>query len=219
MAPPMPLWRRTDPAGKGPYIVGLTGGIASGKTTVASHLHSLGASVIDADCLARRAVGPGRETVRAIGKQFGLDVLAPDGTVDRKALAQRVFGHPNALAQLDAIVHPEVRRRLERKLAAARRARRAVVVLDVPLLFEVGMDRQCHEVWVVAVPERAQIDRLMARSGHSEPEARARIKSQWPLSQKVALADHVIWNDGALDQTQKQVEALWAEVQSRIGLG
>jgi dephospho-CoA kinase len=201
----------TRPDAPGPVLIGLTGGIASGKSSVAARLRALGASVWDADVAARRAVAPGGAALGPIVARFGPGIVDDAGRLRRAELGRQVFGDPAALADLNRIVHPHVVRRLERRVAAARRARLPILVLEVPLLFEAGLDRRCDRIWVVAVPAAVQVERLRRRNGLSEAEASARVRSQWPVERRLARADAVIWNDRPWPETERCVDRLWRE--------
>ncbi len=179
--------------------VGLTGGIACGKSTVAAMFRDLGAYVIDADRLARAALAPRSAGARAVARAFGRDV-APGGVVDRAKLGALVFGHPRRRRQLEAIVHPSVfaaERRLTREVSA--RDADAVVVFDAALLIESGAYHRMDAVVVVSADQRTQLARLAARDGLSRAEALARIKSQWSMAAKRRVADYVI--DGRRPKT------------------
>jgi dephospho-CoA kinase len=193
--------------------VGLTGGIGSGKSEVSRLLRGLGAVVVDADVLAREAVAPGSEGLAAVVDAFGADVLAADGSLDREAMAARVFAEPDARARLEAIVHPRVRRRAAEIEAAARAADPdAVVVHDVPLLVETGQQDSYDVVVVVDVPTQTQVDRLVSGRGMDEAEARARIAAQASREQRLAAADVVIDNSTTLDDLARRVEHAWRDV-------
>ncbi|MFZ5861663.1 MAG: dephospho-CoA kinase [Nitrospirota bacterium] len=196
-------------------VVGLTGGIACGKSTVAAMLRALGAYVIDADQLAREALAPGSPGARAVARAFG-PAAAPHGVVDRAALAALVFGHPRRRRRLEAIVHPRVfalQRALTRALAA--RASGAVVVFDAALLMETGAHRRMDAVIVVSADQRTQVARLSARDGLSRAEALARIRSQWPLARKRRLADYVIDGRRPRAEIRRAVARVWAELSAR----
>ena len=191
--------------------IGLTGGIASGKSTVSNCLRQLGATVVDADLLAKEVVAPGTPGLRAVLEAFGPDMADADGRLRRHALGALVFSDASARARLNAIVHPLVRVRLEEEAARAQARGEKAAVLDVPLLFESGMESMVDEVWVVAVPPAVQVARLRARNGYGETEAQARLDSQMPLEEKLKRAHVVIWNDGPWEATRAYVRDLWLE--------
>jgi len=193
-------------------VIGLTGGIASGKTTVSSILKDLGAVVIDADEVARRVVEPGQPAWQDILATFGPGVLNDDRTLNRPALAARVFGDPELLQKLNRITHPRVREYIEQKLAYLREQRPdAVVVLDVPLLYESGMDKMADEVWVVWVDEEVELARLMERDGLAREDALKRLRAQMPLREKARRADRVIDNTGTRQETARQTTRFFNE--------
>ena len=195
-------------------LVGLTGGIGSGKTTVARMLEARGAVVFDADLLARDAIAvgtPGRERVL---ERFGPNVLAPGGDIDRDALAAVVFADPAARRDLEAIVHPEVRR-LFAEGAEAYEDSDAVVVFSAPLLVETGMHTAFEVLVVVSAPTETQVDRLLRGRGMSESAIRQRIEAQLPLEEKAAVADVLIDNEGTLEELEGQIDRVWAELRSR----
>lgn len=195
-------------------LVGLTGGIGSGKTTVARMLVQRGAIVFDADSLAREAVAPGTPALDAIIERFGADVLAPGGELDREALASLVFADPAARRDLEAIVHPEVRR-----LFAEGCERYAdtdsVVVFSAPLLVETGMHTAFHVLMVVWTSVDSQVARLMRGRAMSEEQIRARIAAQAPLEEKVAVADVLIDNEGSLEDLERRVDDAWRDLRER----
>ena len=195
-------------------LVGLTGGIGSGKSTVARLLEERGAVVFDADVLARDAVAPGTQGHEAVVERFGADVLAPGGELDREALAEIVFADPAARRDLEAIVHPEVRR-LFAEGCDRYRDSDAVVVFGAPLLVETGMNSAFDLLIVVAAPVETQLERLLRDRGMAEEQARARIAAQAPLQEKVAVADVVIDNDDTLQALERRVDEVWAELRSR----
>ncbi len=194
-------------------LAGLTGGVASGKTTVAKMFAHCGAVVIDADALAREAVAPGKPAWRDIVRAFGRDVMHPDHTINRPRLAALVFGNQRRRRLLERIVHPRVAREQRRlvRQAEARNAK-AVVVYDVPLLFEAGIDSHVDRVIVVTADRETQIARLQRRNGLTRADATRRIKSQLPLAFKRRRADYVL--DGTLPTRQlaKQVRRIYAEL-------
>jgi dephospho-CoA kinase len=195
-------------------LVGLTGGIGSGKSTVARLLEKRGAVVFDADLLAREAVAPGTPGHAAVIERFGADVLAPGGELDREALASIVFADPSARRDLEQIVHPEVRRLFAEGSEAYRDTDR-VVVFSAPLLVESGMHTAFEILVVVSATVATQIARLMRQRGMSEASIRARIDAQAPLEDKSAVADVLVDNEGTLDQLESQVDRLWNDLSAR----
>jgi len=195
-------------------LVGLTGGIGSGKSTVARLLEKRGAVVFDADLLAREAVAPGTPGHAAVIERFGADVLAPGGELDREALASIVFADPSARRDLEQIVHPEVRRLFAEGSEAYRDTDR-VVVFSAPLLVETGMHTAFEILVVVSATVATQIARLMRQRGMSEASIRARIDAQAPLEDKSAVADVLVDNEGTLDQLESQVDRLWNDLSAR----
>jgi dephospho-CoA kinase len=174
-------------------LVGLTGGVATGKSTVANMFKQCGAAVIDADLLARQVVEPGKPAWRAIVKLFGKTVLNPDNSLNRHALGAIVFLHPAKRRALEAIVHPRVAREQARLTKqAARKDPHAVVIYDVPLLFEAGIDKRVDQTIVVTADRTTQVSRLKKRDDLSRAEALRRIHSQMPLTRKIRQADHVV---------------------------
>jgi len=193
-------------------VIGLTGGIASGKSTVSYILKSLGAIVIDADKVARKVVEPGQPAWQDIVKEFGEEVLNEDMTINREALGKLVFNDQSSLAKLNSITHPRVIEYFEQELTRlAEESPEAVVVLDVPLLFESGMHRLADEIWVVWADEAVQLERLMEREGFTCEEAWQRIRAQMPLEEKARRADRVINNSGSLDETVEQTTRFFYE--------
>jgi dephospho-CoA kinase len=195
-------------------LVGLTGGIGSGKSTVARLLEKRGAVVFDADLLAREAVEPGTPGHAAVIDRFGADVLAPGGELDREALASIVFADPAARRDLEQIVHPEVRRLFAEGTEAYRDTDR-VVVFSAPLLVETGMHTAFEILVVVSATVATQIERLMRQRGMSEASIRARIDAQAPLEDKAAVADFIVDNEGTFDELESQVDRLWTDLSAR----
>ena len=178
-------------------LVGLTGGVATGKSTVAKMFKQCGAAVINADLLARQVVEPGKPAWRAIVKLFGKIVLNQDRSLDRQALGSIVFHNPKKRRQLERIIHPRVAREQQRLVRRiAKRKPHAVVIYEVPLLFEAGVDKRVDKIIVVTADRETQVTRLKKRNGHTRAEAIRRIQAQMPLSKKVRLADIVV--DGTL---------------------
>ena len=193
-------------------IIGLTGGIACGKSTVSTELHRLGAHIIDADALAHELAQPNRPIFNAYVKRFGREIVTASGMLDRAAIAQRVFADPAVRAEVDAVTHPLIRTEAERRLQAAAQHGERAAVLDVPLLFEAGWDALADEVWVVVLPATEQLARLLTRNkSMDEGEARARIAAQMPLVEKCARADVVIDNSGTLEEMREYIGHLWRE--------
>lgn len=190
-----------------PVLIGLTGGIASGKSSVADLLAARGAIVIDADLLAREVVEPGTPGLAAVVDRFGAGVLSPDGSLDRPALGRVVFADPRARRDLEAIIHPAVRSRAAALTAAA--GDDAVVVQMIPLLVETGQEDSFDLVVVVDIPAETQLARVQARDGLGEDEALARMGAQASREARLAAADVVITNDGTLADLEAQVERLW----------
>lgn len=187
-------------------IIGLTGGIASGKSTVAHVLEELGIPVIDADHLARRAVERGTSALSAITSEFGSKVIKDDGTLDRPALAKIVFSDPEKLKRLEAITHPAIRQLAEEELNNYRAKETPAVVYMAPLLIEAGLTAKVDEVWVVYADEETQIRRVMGRDNSSRKEALARIAAQMPMDEKAKLGKVVIDNRGTLADLEQQVK-------------
>ncbi|GAB4098859.1 dephospho-CoA kinase [Sinomonas halotolerans] len=193
--------------------VGLTGGIASGKSEVARRLAERGAVLVDADVLAREAVAPGSAGLAEVAEAFGPGVLADDGGLDRAALGAIVFADPARRKALNAIVHPRVRARAAEIVAAAEAADpAAVIVQDIPLLVETGQAGSFDVVVVVDAPDEVRIARLAARSGMGEDEARARMAAQASRAERLAAAHHVIENSGTVAELRAAVDRLWEDV-------
>lgn len=194
-------------------LLALTGGIASGKSTIAAMLADHGAVVVDADAIVREVQSPGSPVLEAIAAEFGSDVVRADGSLNRPALGARVFGHPDRLAALNALVHPAVRAESQRRFDAAAAADpEAVVVYDVPLLAEARGGDAWDLVVVAHAPVEERVRRLVGIRGLSEADARARIGSQAGDAERLALADVVIDTTTTLDATKRQVDELWDRV-------
>lgn len=192
-------------------IIGLTGGIATGKTTVARFLEELGAVVIDADQLSRDLVAPGSPTLAKVEALFGSAVLTPDGSLDRQAVRGLVFGDPLKRKQLEAIMHPAIKVLSEQRLADAQARGAAVAVYMAPLLIEAQAIDRVDEVWVVTLRPEVQLERLMARDRCSREQAVQIISAQMPLAEKEAYGVVVIDNSGSPEQTRDQVRAAWLQ--------
>ena len=189
--------------------VGLTGGIGSGKSTVAQMFADLGAWVVEADAIAREVVAPGSEGLAELVERFGSQILTDNGDLDRAAVAAVVFSDPSARERLNAIVHPLIARRTTELIAAI--PQDAVLVHDVPLLVELGMQATYDLVVVVDAPDDVRVQRLVQR-GLDEDDARARIAAQASRDERLAVADVIIENTGDLDDLRTQVKAAWPQV-------
>ncbi|WHY21128.1 dephospho-CoA kinase [Paenibacillus sp. G2S3] len=196
-------------------IIGLTGGIASGKSTVSALLVSKGARLVDADVIAREVMLPGHEVLAAAVKQFGSEILSPDGTLNRGKLGDIVFQDPAALQALNNLTHPAIRREIKDRMNSMEEEDpKKLIIVDIPLLFESGLESMFHEILVVYVPREVQIARLMERNGLSLEQAEARLNAQMDIEAKRNKADYIIDNSGELAHTEQQVAVLW----DRLGL-
>lgn len=192
-------------------IIGLTGGIASGKSTVSSFFRQKGAAVLDADRIARELSEPGGKLHAEYVHHFGAEVLQSDGTLNRRRIGQIVFSDPQQKQWLDAVSHPAIRAELLRKLEQKRNEKQRLILLDIPLLFESGWDKMADKTCLVYVDESVQLQRLMKRDGYTRREAQDRIAAQMPLEEKKKRADYLIDNNGSLTDTVQQAEELWKE--------
>jgi dephospho-CoA kinase len=193
-------------------VIGLTGGIASGKSLVAEILEELGAVVIDADRLAREVVKPGTRSYREIVDFFGKKVVLPDGTLDRKTLGRIVFADPVARKHLEKMTHPAIIRLAEERLDEERRKGTEIVFYMVPLLVEAGLTSSVHEIWVVYADEGTQLERLIKRDKIGKDEALRKISAQMPMEEKVNFGQVIIDNRGTPEGTRRQVIELWREL-------
>jgi dephospho-CoA kinase len=192
-----------------PYIIGLTGNIACGKSTVRGMLEERGAATLDADALVHELYLPGDPVFRAVVDTFGDDIVAADGTLDRRALGRKVFGNPDALARLEGLTHPAV---IERTWQWVGRQTTSVVVVDAVKLIEAGIVDGCDALWVVTCPLDEERRRLMTRPGMTDAEADRRLAAQAPEAAKVARADVVIDNGGTIEATRAQIDRTWASL-------
>jgi len=190
-------------------VVGLTGGIATGKSSVARMLMEKGAVVIDADELARIAVRPGSAGLEKIFATFGADMLLADGNLDRKRMRSAIFGSDTKRRQLEQILHPEIKRLAEEAIDKAAVDGKRIVFYMAPLLIEAGVTDHVDEIWVVTVRPEIQLQRLMERDGISSSEAQKIIHSQMPLAEKERYGHVLIDNSGTLEQTRQLVDAIW----------
>ena len=196
-------------------VVGLTGGIAAGKSTVARMFRELGAFVLDADELARAVVAPGSPALAAITTDFGAEVLDAAGALNRKRLAALVFEDAAARARLEAITHPAIAAAAAERIAEAAHAGATWALYEVALLVETGLNEELDSVVVVSADAPQQVSRSMQRDGAAEADVQARLSAQLPLSAKLAVADYVIDNTGDLQETRSQVRALYQRFQER----
>ena len=196
-------------------LVGLTGNIASGKSEVARQFAELGATVIDADLLAREAVQPGQPALRAITERFGAAILAADGTLDRAALRAKVFADPRELEALNAILHPDIGRRRDRLVAASRARGDRMVVCDIPLLFERNLVADYAVILLVDAPRELRLDRLVRDRGLAEAEAMRMIAAQLPAELKRARADYIVDNSGSREALARRVREVWDQLLTR----
>ncbi|HVC04875.1 MAG TPA: dephospho-CoA kinase [Candidatus Acidoferrales bacterium] len=195
-------------------LIGLTGGIATGKSTVDAMLAARGATVIDADALAREAVVPGEPTLERVVQRFGSDILLPDGSLDRQQLGAIVFADPTARHDLERITHPRIIELSQQRIAAGLASDAPLVSVDIPLLYEGERESTFPGVLVVYAPPEVQIQRLRERNGLDDAAARQRLDAQMPIDEKRRRATWVIDNSGDLEATERQVDAWWTAVVS-----
>ena len=201
-----------------PYVIGLTGGIGSGKSEAARYLKELGAAHLDADEISRALTGPDGAALPEIRRVFGDAAFDADGALDRASLGRLVFGNEPARRALEGIIHPLVQREMLERMDAAAQAGTDVVILDVPLLFETGMDALCDETWALYVEREAQIARVVARDGLTPEEAEARIDSQLSAEERNARATHAINTDQPIERTRAELEQLYRAAIKRAAL-
>lgn len=192
-------------------VLGLTGGIACGKSTISLTLAELGAVIVDGDVLSRELTAESGAALPAIRAAFGNGVFHPDGTLNRRALGAVVFADDAARATLDSIMQPLLREMILRSIESARASGASVCVLDMPLLYEKGLDSLCDRVWCAYIPRETQLERLMARDGFTREEAEARLRSQLPAEEKAARADVVIDTSGPIQYTKESVISLYRQ--------
>jgi len=195
-------------------ILGLTGGIATGKSTVTAMLRERGIPVIDADQIAREVVEPGKPAYEAIVRHFGRDILLEDGQLDRKKLGEVVFSDEAERQKLNAIVHPEVRRVMRQEAEAAEANGAQIVFMDIPLLYESKLQYLVEKIVVVYAPSDMQLARMMERDELDEEQAKKRLRAQFPIDQKKLEADFLIDNSQSREETQRQVEELLTVIRS-----
>jgi len=190
-------------------VLGVTGGIASGKSMVATMFAELGATLLSADQLAREAVEPGSVGLAQVVEAFGSGVLAEDGRLDRERLGQVVFADPEARQSLEGIIHPQIARLAEDQLARLRKTDAALIVYEAPLLFEAGGEQRVDQTLVVLVDPEQQLARLVERDKLTTEQARTRVAAQWSQADKLLRADYVIDNSGSVEQTRQAVSLLY----------
>lgn len=199
-----------------PYIIGLTGGIGTGKSEAAKFLASLGAVHLDADAISHALTAPGGEALEPIRELFGDEMMHDDGTLNREALSQIVFSDPARRRELEGILHPRIQRDIMRGIDRAAEEGAKVVILDVPLLFETGMDALCDETWVLFADEETQVARVMMRDHIDREQAEARIQSQMPAEEKAKLATQVIPTERPMEKTHAELAALYQQVLKKL---
>lgn len=197
-------------------IIGLTGSIATGKSTVAGRLRELGLPIVDADEVARKVVEPGSETLAAIHAAFGEEALLPDGSMNREAIGRQIFADQSKREQLNAIIHPAIRQEMLRQRDAHVAAGESIVIMDIPLLFESKLQHFVDRIVVVGTTVETQMTRLMKRNALSEEEARQRIQSQIPVQEKMDQADDVLLNEESVDDLYDQVDKLVASWRTQL---
>jgi phosphopantetheine adenylyltransferase/dephospho-CoA kinase len=200
------------------HVIGLTGGIASGKSTATAFFRNHEVPVIDADLLGHRTYEPGTDTFLAVVRAFGDDLVAEDGAIDRRILGSKVFGKPEELKRLTDIVWPGIRRLASEELAEFETAGNQLAVLEAAVLFEAGWEDLCDEIWVVVVEPDIAIERLAARNGLDPEAARARIDSQLSNAERVSRASVVIENNSSLEALDARIEEAWNQLQGRLNL-
>ncbi len=198
------------------HVIGLTGGIASGKSTVARFFRDQEIPVLDADVLGHRTYEPGTDTFAAVVAAFGQDLVAADGTIDRRVLGGKVFGKPDELKRLTDVVWPGIRKLASEALSEYETAGNHLVVLEAAVLFEAGWEDLVDEVWVVVVEPEVAVERLAARNGLEPEAARARIASQLSNAERIGRANVVIENNGTLEALGAAIEGAWKQLQGRL---
>jgi dephospho-CoA kinase len=196
-------------------VIGLTGGICSGKSTVAAMFQRLGATVLDADQVAHELVEPGQPLFEVVASAFGREVVGADGRIDRSRLGATVFADPEARRRLEALLHPAIIEECERRIKQAEVAGAAISLIDAALLIESGWCVRCDAVILVEASEAVQLDRLVGSRGLSRNDAMLRIRSQMPQQEKRQYAHYVIENEGPLEETERQVQAVWEQLRTK----
>ncbi|MBE3554304.1 MAG: dephospho-CoA kinase [Thermicanus sp.] len=198
-------------------IIGLTGGIATGKSTVSALLASRGAHLIDSDQIVRLVVERGKPAYEEIVKYFGGKILLPDGQVDRKELGRIIFSNPEKRAVLEKITHPHIFREIKERIEVAKAEGKELIFLDAPLLFETGLDRQVDLTLLIDTDERIQMERLIKRDQLSREEAERRIEAQMPMEEKRKKADYILSNRGSMEELEEEVERFLKWVEEKRG--
>lgn len=189
-------------------VIGLTGGIATGKSTVSNYLLSLGVPVIDADLISREVVEPGTPGLEKLVQTFGAELLNPQGQLNRPVLAQKLFDNEEVRKQVNQLLHPIIYERMFERVARYHSNGETLVVLDIPLLFETIATDRFDSIWLVYIPEKIQLERLKKRDQLSQEAAQARMASQLSIEEKKKLADVIINNSGSIEETREQVQML-----------
>jgi len=198
-------------------VIGLTGGIASGKSTVSRYLRELGAKIIDADVIARELVLPQSSAWQEIVRHFGSEIIDEEGALLRKKLGEIIFRSSTERAVLNAILHPRIKQKIMEILSSLRNQKDIpLIVVDAPLLIEAGMVEIVDEVWVVAIPAELQRKRLIERDKISRAEAEERLAAQMPLQEKIKYAHRIIDNSGTIMETKKELDLFWQEINSGV---
>lgn len=198
-----------------PLVLGITGGIATGKSAAMKVLESLGAQTMSADQIAREVLVPGTDAYREVVERFGEQILRPDGSIDRPALAALVFSDSEAREALNSITHPRIIRDTQKRIdrfRAAPDSPDSVLAVEIPLLIECGLESMVDQVVLIAAEQETQVGRLTSRSNISPEEAIRRIRAQMPLSEKMDHADHIIWNEGSLEDLRESLRSLWERI-------
>lgn len=195
-------------------IIGITGGIGSGKTTVSEYLKDKGYRIVDADAISHELSAPGSTLVKELSEEFGEDLVNEKGVLNRRELAKRAFSAPEKKAKLDRITHREILKKIKEEVQTAKDEGLEIIFLDVVLLFEVGLDKECHETWVVDASEDIRLARVIGRDGFIPEEIRKRMRSQMDSEEKKERATHVLNNDGTLESLYDQIEMRLLELKN-----
>ena len=200
-----------------PYIIGLTGGIGSGKSEAAKYLATLGAMHVDADAISHELTASDSETLEEIRQVFGQEVFTAEGCLNRKAMGEKTFSNEADRRALEKILHPRIQRRMIQQIDEAAKQGVKIVALDVPLLFETGMDALCDETWVLAANLETQLARVMMRDHIEREDAMARVQSQMPAEEKQKRATYTISTERSIEKTQAELNSLYQQALKRAG--